>query len=329
MFNHTHKTAGGLHRHQQAAIKLLCLAFFLCSGFVYGQESGDLSFYEYDRSGFHVNLILFKRTKDFSEYWVTFPSPVVSENENLNTVKCYYFTPVGKGLKFPAVVVLHTWGAAKVTNEKRIGQALAREGIASLVLVFPYHMDRRVKGQVMITADVEHTVQATRQAILDIRRAGDWLCSQKDVDCARLGVAGISLGGILTHLVMGVDERFKVGVSILGGGNVAKIIWKGWITRKIKKRISRQGYTLPALEEKMRLIDPGTFSSRNRPRKVFMINSLYDFVIPRSVVKDLWEQLGHPRILWLTADHFTPMLIRDILIGKTVQFFKQEFKKAG
>ena len=60
---------------------------------------------------------------------------------------------------------------------------------------------------------------------LDNRRALDWLQTRPDIDPTSMGVAGISLGGILAPLIAGVDHRAKVLVTIVGGGDVSDLVY--------------------------------------------------------------------------------------------------------
>lgn len=55
-------------------------------------------------------------------------------------------------------------------------------------------------------------------AVSDIVLAHSLLASQKEVDADRIGVTGISWGGILSSLVSGVDTRFKCAMPVYGCG---------------------------------------------------------------------------------------------------------------
>jgi hypothetical protein len=55
-------------------------------------------------------------------------------------------------------------------------------------------------------------------AVADIMLAHSLLAAQAEVDKARIGVTGISWGGILSSLVAGVDTRFKCAIPVYGCG---------------------------------------------------------------------------------------------------------------
>ncbi len=135
-------------------------------------------------------------SKSFSISSVTFPSPVVTPEENNNTVHCEYFRPVGPG-KHPGVIVLHILGG-DFPLARLFSRSLAQHGAAALFVKMPYYGPRRQPDSParMVSLDPEETVRGMRQAVLDVRRAAAWLGAQDEVDAEQLGIMGISLGGI-------------------------------------------------------------------------------------------------------------------------------------
>lgn len=55
-------------------------------------------------------------------------------------------------------------------------------------------------------------------AVAAVMRAHSFLAARADVDPARIGLTGISWGGVLTSLVAGIDSRFRVFVPVYGCG---------------------------------------------------------------------------------------------------------------
>src|SRR6185503_9513912 len=52
--------------------------------------------------------------------------------------------------------------------------------------------------------------------VWDVRRLGDYLKTRRDVDAKRIGLIGISKGGIETYLAAATDRRIAVAVPIIG-----------------------------------------------------------------------------------------------------------------
>src|SRR5262249_55970537 len=156
--------------------------------------------FEY-RSQFSRELSRVRRTR------VTFPSPVVTDVPANNTVHAEYFQPRGAG-PFPACVVLHILGGDFLLAET-VALHLAGRGVAALFVKMPYYGPRRGKDSPkrMISEDPRETVKGMTQGVLDIRRATAWLAERSEVDADRLGIPGISLGGIRTALAGSGEPR--------------------------------------------------------------------------------------------------------------------------
>jgi dienelactone hydrolase len=60
-------------------------------------------------------------------------------------------------------------------------------------------------------------------AVADVVLANSLLRSLPEVDAARVGVCGISWGGIITSTVVGIDPRFAFGIPIYGCGALDRI----------------------------------------------------------------------------------------------------------
>jgi hypothetical protein len=154
---------------------------------------------------------------------VTFPSPVTTDVVDNNTVHAEYFQPAGPG-PYPACVVLHILGGDFLLAET-VASHLARHGVAALFVKMPYYGTRRRKDSPkrMLSEDPRETVAGMTQAVLDIRRATAWLAQREEVDPERLGITGISLGGIMSALAAAGEPRLTSIAIVLGGGNFAAV----------------------------------------------------------------------------------------------------------
>ena len=148
------------------------------------------------RPGFHVTAHLFLPTA--AKYAAPFPAVVVP---------CGHSSEEGK------------WGS----GYQRIGVMGAREGFAVLVYDPIDQGERRQKrdGAKSWSSVHEHNAVGVRAMLLgksqamirlwDGMRAIDYLETRKDVDAARIGVAGMSGGGTLSSYVNAFDPRIKAG----------------------------------------------------------------------------------------------------------------------
>ena len=100
-------------------------------------------------------------------------------------------------------MVLHILGADFALS-RYLAARLADRGVAALFVKLPYYGERRPPGgeKRFLSADIERSVVAMGQGICDVRRAAAWLASRPEVDSGKLGVTGISLGGIVSSVAL-------------------------------------------------------------------------------------------------------------------------------
>ena len=198
----------------------------------------DPAFYIYDAAApFTVTEKPFGEENGVKISVLTYPSPVTSAYPANNTVTAYLFLPNGPG-PHPAMVVLHEWNAASTQGGFRLCHAIARAQVAALLVIEPFTLSRKPQtanpeDAEILSGNIPHMVAALRQAVLDARRGLDYLSHRPDIDPQRLGIAGISLGGVLSGLTAGVDPRIRVVLTLVGGADFAKGFWDGLLTRRV------------------------------------------------------------------------------------------------
>lgn len=123
------------------------------------------------------------------------------------------------GRPSPGVVMYHGFMASKCQPPHRLfvqlAEALARLGIVSLRIDLPGRGDS--EGDT-IDMTVEGDLAAAQQAI-------DLLAMQPDVDGARIGLVGISWGGVLAATLAGRDPRVAATV-LLSTQPYEQVNWK-------------------------------------------------------------------------------------------------------
>jgi cephalosporin-C deacetylase-like acetyl esterase len=62
-----------------------------------------------------------------------------------------------------------------------------------------------------------------RTSVVDIRQVIDWAMTRQEIDTKKLFISGISFGGFVSSIVMGMDKRVKAGVLIVTGGNANRL----------------------------------------------------------------------------------------------------------
>ena len=113
-----------------------------------------------------------------------------------------------------AVIVLPHWNANGIAYNA-LGPLLNRFGISMLRLSKPYHDIRRpietARSDYAVSPNICRTIDAARQAIIDIRSCADWLESQgKD----SIGILGTSLGSCYAFLAGALSSCCPTGTPM-------------------------------------------------------------------------------------------------------------------
>ena len=137
------------------------------------------------------------------------------------------YKPAAVKGRLPAVVVLHGTGGRK-DDMAGVLRDLAGRGFVAIAIDARYHGERVSGGAHGSTEYQEAITRAWRETnparqehpfyydtVYDLWRTADYLQSRRDVDPARLGILGFSMGGIQTWLAAGSDERYKVVVPAI------------------------------------------------------------------------------------------------------------------
>ncbi len=254
---------------------------------------------------------------------VRFPSPVESPDPVNNTVRAEYFRPKVEGRR-PGVVVLHILGADFALS-RYLAARLAERGVAALFVQLPYYGERRPPGtdRRFLSADVERSMLAMRQGICDVRRAAAWLASREEVDPSRIGVAGISLGGIIGSVATAVDPAITSVAPVLAGGDLANVLWEMPESARYRKRWTDLGRTKADLVALTAPFDPLTHADRLRGKRVLMVAGSVDEVIPPASARALWEAAGRPPIRWCPCGHYSSAGFLLPILREVVEFFAE------
>jgi len=128
----------------------------------------------------------------------------------------------GERQKLPVVIVLHGTEDSKEGMEGLLREFAAR-GFLGVAIDGRYHGER-ARGTGSADPYDDAILRAFRQpkehpflydTVWDVMRLIDWLETQPDVDASRIGLMGISKGGMETWLTAAVDPRVAVAVPCI------------------------------------------------------------------------------------------------------------------
>ncbi len=239
---------------------------------------------------------------------VSFPSLLAlpSADAPNATVHGWYYRPRDREEPGPALVLLHHLQDDQ-TIEHIVADAIAARGIGVFLMYLPHYGPRRgahsPRDLDFAHAEVLH--EQVSQGILDIHLARDFLAAQEENDPARLGLLGISLGGIVGSLAAGVDPGFEGGcVFVIAGGDFAKMIFNGSReVRSIARSFDALGMDEDAVRAALVPVEPLGWAHRIDDR-VQMFNVTEDEIIPRSCTEQLAETIsGEVELAWYAGSH--------------------------
>ncbi|MEX0677921.1 MAG: alpha/beta fold hydrolase [Pirellulales bacterium] len=155
----------------------------------------------------------------------------------------YLQFPASGAGPYPCVLLLHGWSGSKENwwqdgnyiSGGNVRRALLAAGFAVLALDAQCHGDRIAQNDF---APVNHYVAENAasmprkgyftladiyiQTTRDYRRAIDYLETRPEIDKARMGLVGYSMGGTQTFLLAGVEPRIKAAVAVAAPAEKSK-----------------------------------------------------------------------------------------------------------
>jgi hypothetical protein len=184
-------------------------------------------------------------------------------------------------------------------------------GLSALRLTLPYHEKRKPIGleraDYLVSPNIGRTLQACRQAVLEVRLAADWLEQQ---GYYYLGVAGTSIGSCIAFLTFSHDPRLKVGVFNHVSSYFADVVWTGITTQHVRQGLENH-VSLPELRIFWSVISPLPFVRKlqSMDKNGLLISARYDLTFLPYLAQQLFNEyrrLGIPcDKFFLPCGHYT------------------------
>jgi dienelactone hydrolase len=235
-----------------------------------------------------------------------FTSPVETPYAENNLVTARWFPARGS----QAVVVLPQWNADSMGHAGlcRIFNWLE---ISALRLSLPYHDARKPaeteRADYAVSSNIARTIDACRQAVVDVRSCLDWLQAR---GCRQMGIVGTSLGSCYAFIASAHDERLKVNVFNHASTYFADVVWSGQSTRHIRAGIERD-IDLDRLRKAWLAISPMSYFEKFAalPKKSLLVYATYDLTFPPGLSREMVaafrsRNLDH-KVAVLPCGHYT------------------------
>jgi dienelactone hydrolase len=247
---------------------------------------------------------------------VRFTSPVHTRYPENNIVHgTFYPARNGRGARGSynrktAVIVLPHWNASH-DQHQGLAAGIAKFGMAAVRISLPYH-DLRMppeleRADYAVSSNIGRTIDATRQAVIDVRAMADWLQHQ---GYQRIALCGTSLGSCYAYLASAHDDRFEVNVYNHCSTYFGDVVWKGLSTQHIRQGLEGQ-VTVEQLRDLWAAISPPAYWEKYaaKKKKSLFMYAKYDTTFPLEFSSQVVEEarkkgLDHKSVQ-LPCGHYT------------------------
>lgn len=174
-----------------------------------------------------------------------------------------------------------------------------------------------------------------RRTVVHNRMLLEWLRTQEAVDNQRMGLIGISMGGIVGGVVLALEPDLAGGGLCLAGGDLPDLImasdesrvrrWRDW-------RFREDGIGSSELRRELAthlVSDPARLGAYVATERVFLVGALFDAVVPLSNQDVLWESLGRPRRMLVPLGHYTSVVDLGGILDHIEGFMQERFALAA
>lgn len=301
------------------------------SNIIYVNDPREI--YRYQKTEELPKISFIGNRREFSEFEIEFNSivklPVITE---VNRAYAYYLKPNESSNSL--CIILHGHGPRGFSSTFYFARKCAQSGIKSVLLTLPFHGKRKPMGVTdgtgFFVLDSMGMLNRFRQSVIDVRTLIDFSETGIFGNVEKVYILGVSLGGMVSAIAMGIDNRIKKGVFLLAGGDIEGMFWKSIAMLPLRKYVYKvaSGEEIKETEREYaridKLYDPLTFGKFIRPRKVLMFNGIFDYVIPHFASEKLKKSIGTAKLVYLPAGHGSILAYRKFIAIKAINFFTEE-----
>ncbi|WP_370957227.1 alpha/beta hydrolase [Bacillus subtilis] len=227
----------------------------------------------------------------------------------------------------PNVIFVHGWRMDSYNRIKKIfhNRIMNDLGWNMYYYSLPYHFEREPKnslysGELMISANIDRTIESTRQAIVDLRAFIHWIKANKK---GPVIIVGVSLGGWVTNLIATLESQIDVVVSIFYANRLSYSIWNTIPGKFIREELEQNGVTYEDLVTYWNITDASQALPKVNKDNILLISAKHDQYIDLKDADYLWESWGKPTRYVYNCGHSGIVLCRKKLANDTLSFIRE------
>lgn len=232
----------------------------------------------------------------------------------------YFAYPRRRNGKLPAILLSHGGGG---TASLVRAAAWAKRGYAVLTIDLPGKGEQRAGSRStgpdmdlpsLLRTQPDPSDNYLVHAVAAARNGITYLTQREEVDPERIGMIGLSWGGVLTLLTNGQDSRLKAAVNIFGAGHIPEgCTWEEWFAAMPAESFVRWNA----------LIDPKIFlASQHAP--VLFISGTNDHCYYLPTFQKSYQQVTAAKCYYLVPNLRHRFL--DSSQGPALAWLDQELK---
>ncbi len=234
--------------------------------------------------------------------------------------------------KVPAVIMVPPIGGINLLD-KNTAKTLCSYDMAGLIITNDFaNIEEQAAKKLLPPEDHQETFYRTAAAIKSVMA---FIEDDENLDYSRMGVFGVSLGGILSSFVMATQPDISAGYFVVAGGDIPQILAtsrQDEVSRIRRKRMEAEGLeTAEEYEAYLRkyiTFDPIDMGLTMPPETLNMVISEQDDHVPTSNQEMLHAAFGSPETTYFQDDH-VGTVISFLFPGsgrrKVARFFEERF----
>jgi hypothetical protein len=234
--------------------------------------------------------------------------------------------------KIPSVIMLPPTGGINFLD-KSMGNTFCSNNIAAVILENDFaNIVYQADEKLLDPLDHEESYYRATAAV---KAAMAMTAIDDNINSEKIGLFGVSLGGILGSFVMSTQEQISAAFIVVSGGDVPEILTNSQqdeVSRIRHKRMTEQGFTTKQEYEdflrKYITIDPLDIARMMIPETLKMVISNNDKNVPTTNQLSLFEAYGKPSATYSNSGH-VDTVVATMFMGSKRQiianFFKERF----
>ena len=251
--------------------------------------------------------------------------------EESNQAVGHWYVPLSNPTA-PLVVLCHGWAhRSRRGIESLYVRSFLRRGWSVLMMAHPLHFERTpagtYSGELMVSGDAALTVEAFRQAVVDLSDAVSFVLSRGP---RRWGLFGYSLGGYIAGLLGCVRDDLSFLVLAGTGDSVVSPILDTRLGRNLREDLAESRLLdRELLGRYWNTISPARWKPAVGRERILLVAGQHDRIMLPESVERLWRAWDRPALTWLPRGHYTLLAAPGALFRSSLDFVAQRLITQG